>query len=150
MAIIFLLAGEDSMTALSNLQIAFVALPRNIRAPADCPRILVRGIDMAVIPISSSSGLVPCLDKLHAKATDISFSAQSGPSQRDLLSHCVNGRPLSERNTNLVMDLSSSFKELVADAFDEESQQALCDLVGEMDSARLLAFLKDGPSSTRL
>lgn len=45
----------------------------------------------------------------------------------------------------MILDLSSSFKEVVSDAYSQEAQQTIRDLLGTVDASRFLSFLKDGP-----
>lgn len=97
----------------------------------------------------SITNIVTCLDRLREQCTKKdSYTAQCTVSQCDLLSHCLNGQPLSERQTNMLLDSSSGFKDLTGQAFDPERQQRIHDLLGD-EGARLISFLREGPSAMR-
>jgi len=101
---------------------------------------------MPIFPITSVADIVPCLDKLREqKIEKLSASISGTAFQRELLCHCVHGLTLSKRQSNMILDLSSSFKEVVSDAYSQEAQQTIRDLLGTVDASRFLSFLKDGP-----
>lgn len=101
---------------------------------------------MPIIPITSVSDIVSCLDKLREQETERLAASGSGTAtQRELLCHCVHGQTLSERQSNMILDSSSSFKEVVRDAYSQEAQEIIHDLLGSVDASRFWSFLKEGP-----
>ena len=72
-----------------------------------------------------------------------------GVSKRELVSHCVSGRSLSERQTSILTDISSGLKDLTRGVFVPDRKSRLYDLLGETDGHRLMSYLTDGPRPSR-
>lgn len=98
----------------------------------------------------TTADIVFCLHNTRKQCAESHSSpVQNTASQRDLLSHCTVGQSLSERQTNMVLDVSSGFRDLTGQAFDPDSQLVLYDLLGDLDGSQLVSFLKEGPLPIR-
>lgn len=103
-------------------------------------------IDVPIIPINAASDLPCCLGNLKKQCNEPEpDTTNSAASTRDLVAHCVNGQPLSERQTNMLTDIASGFKDLAENSLVPDSQQLICDLLGEGDGGRLISFFTQGP-----
>ncbi|KAH7326482.1 hypothetical protein B0I35DRAFT_136502 [Stachybotrys elegans] len=128
-AIVLLLSSERGMVALVQLQAATML---NHQVP--------------ILPISCTADLVPCLDSLRLE-TNSSMQPQQvpGDSGRDLVARCVRGPPLSPRKAGYLTDYFGDMKGLVGSTSSPQGQRAICDLVGERDGRRVIAFFTEGP-----
>ena len=109
---------------------------------------------MPILPISSATDLVPCLNRLK-KQTEDSQNKQKkpldvdSPSPRDVLANCANGMPLSWRQTNVLMDMLPGFKDLALGSFNPDNKAPMNDYLGVDDGSRVMAFFTDGPKPAR-
>lgn len=111
---------------------------------------MVHTVDISIIPILSAQDLPLCLSNLRRQCNeDTPTNIHSGALKRELLSHCVSGRPLLERQTNILTDISSDFKDLTGSLFVPDRMGRLCDLLGEKDAGRLVSHMTDGPTPAR-
>ena len=123
-------------------------------APAKLCLLLADGIstlhtaDVPIIPILSATDLPPCLDNLRKQCSvgPVHSNSHGGTSKRELLSHCVSGSALSERQTNILTDLSADLDDLMRSAFIPDRHGVLYDLIGDKDGRRLVSYLVDGPT----
>jgi hypothetical protein len=53
---------------------------------------------------------------------------------------------LSERQTNILTDISADFDDLMRSAFIPDRQGVFYDLLGDKDARRLVSYLVDGPT----
>lgn len=61
------------------------------------------------------------------------------------MSHSVHGPPLGERQTNMLMDVCSGFRELAYNVHDPDKVQQMEDYLGRRDAERVTDFIKGGP-----
>lgn len=66
-------------------------------------------------------------------------------SARQLVSSCVNGLPLSWRQTNILMDVAPGFRDLAIGSFEPESEKLMQDYLGPEDGSRVISFFIQGP-----
>lgn len=103
--------------------------------------------NMSVIPILSAVDLPTCLNNLRKHYSGgFHNNIHVGASKRELPSHCVSGQPLSERQTNILTDVSSDFKDLMRGSLSPDRKGQLYDFLGEKDAHRLVSYLMEGPT----
>ena len=108
---------------------------------------------MPIVPISSSQELPGCLNTLRQQfsATGTRGESVGGEGEakwsRDLIHHCVRGKPLSRDQANVLTGMSTGFKDIVKHVSLPDSQAVLNDFLGETDAHRIISFFTNGPVS---
>lgn len=108
-------------------------------------------VDVPLIPISLATDLLSSLDKLQNQINNSKSrpnkpaSRDQDPSPRDVLANCVEGPPLSWRQTNVLMDVLPGFRDVAIGSFNPENQAPMCDFLGDEDGNRVIGFFTSGP-----
>ena len=148
--IILLLDGDQPMTALAKLELEcvhFYAVQCLVSGQArPCSyriSLLQHGGPLPVIPISRASELSTCLFDWRRQMSRSSISPRPHEAPKTLVSNCVSGKPLPERQANILMDVFSGFRELAHCIYEPEKREQLENYLGRRDAARLMAFLRE-------
>jgi hypothetical protein len=107
---------------------------------------------MPLIPISSATELVPCLELLRRQQLQKGAAAKlplTTVSSLNILAHCVEGSPLSEMQTAYLGDSFADLRELVYATYSLTEQRKILDLVGDSDGIRLVRFFNARSSASR-
>ncbi|KAL7820393.1 hypothetical protein V8C44DRAFT_354529 [Trichoderma aethiopicum] len=139
-AIILLMEKGGCVDSMVDLQMSF----------------MTHGISsMPIIPVSSASELPSRLDALRRQlinAANISRTRTSSRADeiacaeqlRDLASHCAHGQALPREHVDVLTDLSSGLASLAQLAFSADGQRRICDLLGDVQGGRVIAFFTHG------
>ena len=107
---------------------------------------MLNDANIPIIPIPSPLDLSTTISNLKKQYLEAQ-SRQTGQAARskDLVSSALAGQPLSNRQTNMLMDMYPSLKDLSVNILKPEKQQALGDLIGNQDCQNIISFLSHGP-----
>lgn len=113
---------------------------------------MLNGADVPIIPLTSAMQLLATVDSLKKQSQEAHTKHVKQPlniRSQGLVSSCILGRPLAQRQTDMLMDLYPSIKSFAADIFMLENQQVLRDALGDEDYQRMVSFLSQGPQRIR-
>ncbi|PNY26220.1 Uncharacterized protein TCAP_03850 [Tolypocladium capitatum] len=131
-AVIHLLGDKDGIAAFMKLQMEYAWPPgvweQHGHAVSDPVSRMFTGDGIPIIPISSAAELPSCLDSLRCQCTSdgpVGRRADEASTSRDLVSHCVRGKALSDGQTNVLSDICGGFGDLAQHAFGPEGQRKM-------------------------
>lgn len=102
---------------------------------------------VSVMPISSAIQLIPLINTLRSQVgVNKTAKFDKLAIQKDVLRHMVLGSPLSAKQVDALLNASKTLGELARVALTQEGQQHVCELIGEIDGGRLIAYLTNGPT----
>ncbi|SCO80021.1 uncharacterized protein FRV6_04234 [Fusarium oxysporum] len=130
-AVILLLDGYKPMESFSRLQIEMLC--------SDCP--------IPMIPISTTQDFADCLESLRRNCIreNSAVNTEQRATHKNLVCWCVEGKPLSRDQVNVLTGISSGFRGF-ADLYSSPGGRAtICEYLGDSDGERVVSFLSNGP-----
>ncbi|KAH7223334.1 hypothetical protein BKA60DRAFT_633547 [Fusarium oxysporum] len=134
-AVILLLDGYKPMESFSRLQIEMLC--------SDCP--------IPMIPISTTQDFADCLESLRRNCIreNSAVNTEQRATHKNLVCWCVEGKPLSRDQVNVLTGISSGFRGF-ADLYSSPGGRAtICEYLGDSDGERAVSFLSNGPPQVR-
>lgn len=107
--------------------------------------LLKNGCLVPIVPILKPEELPACLADWRRQLSDPAPRPKPSEMPRTLVSHCVHGPRLDERQTNILMDVCSGFRELARNVHDPEKLHQMADYLGQRDAERVADFMRGGP-----
>ncbi|KAF4965360.1 hypothetical protein FSARC_6818 [Fusarium sarcochroum] len=130
-AVMLLLDAENSIETFSRIQ----------------AELLHSDSTVPIIPISTTQELPSCLEALRRDYTDkISPSHEDSIAHKDLACWCVDGKPLTRDQVNILTGITSGFRDLASHSTQPVGQAAIREYLGDQDGGRIISFFTNGSS----
>ncbi|KAF5579183.1 hypothetical protein FPANT_9709 [Fusarium pseudoanthophilum] len=104
-----------------------------------------------MIPISTTQDFAHCLELLrrdHIRKNP-AVNTEQQATHENLVSWCVEGKPLSRDQVNVLTGITSGFRGF-ADLYSSPGGRAtICEYLGDSDGERVVSFLSNGSSHIR-
>jgi hypothetical protein len=96
-----------------------------------------------MIPITTIEALPGCLESLQRNYNKEKSPPDADTSMvcRDLVRWCVDGKPLSKDQVNVLTEITSGFRDLAGHSCLPNGQATIREYLGDEDGGRLLSFL---------
>jgi hypothetical protein len=109
---------------------------------------LLSGSVIPLIPISTTRELQNCVESFRRDYgnTTSCLNTERSVTHKELVSWCVEGKPLGRYQTNLLTGSTSGFRDFAGLYTHPDGRATICEYLGQDDGKRVIAFLANGPS----
>jgi hypothetical protein len=101
-----------------------------------------------MIPISTTQDFAGCLESLRwdYNRKSSALDAEQEAPHESLVGWCVEGKPLSRDQVNVLTGITSGFRGFADLHSSPGGRATICEYLGDSDGERVISFLFNGPS----